>query len=123
MRSSDWSVRKRLTLIASVVMSLFCVGACALILLALRDLAISSKLDRLLQDSLFVIPAIAEGRLSDTLPLDWNQHGQVIDPQGRIVSTSPDMRGAPKMSRLLDDSDYVRESEATCDSPPFLADA
>lgn len=115
----DWSVRKRLTLIASIVMGLFCVGGCALILYGLHGLQIYYKIDMLLRSSSELIPLIREDRVPPLIHLGPGMHGQVIDPRGRVVSGTPGMRDRPIMSHVLDRSTTVRSNESTCASPAF----
>ncbi|MFB4278434.1 sensor histidine kinase [Nonomuraea sp. MTCD27] len=112
----EWSVRTRLSLLSAIVMTLLCAGIAALIIKIVHD-------DRTLETNRRNHHAITHAaRLLTRGQVPTASTGypisafQVIDPTGRIVSASANLRGRPPMAPFVP-SPLVGGMETLCHMP------
>lgn len=119
---SGWrgfSVRTRLTALASAVMALLCTVAVVLVLAVLHDTAQRYKTDEMTTTAVRIAYQAKRHRLPPVL-LDHDLAGvQVIDHTGRIVSTSDTLVGRPRMAAFRPELTRPEASKVLCDSPAF----
>ncbi|WP_424530396.1 sensor histidine kinase [Sphaerisporangium viridialbum] len=113
----DWSVRTRLTWVASVVMALACAGVSVLVFLGVRDLAMSERRQQIVLADLHVGRLIRLGRLPPVLPPQKVAAVQVVDDTGRIVSSTRQLVGKPLMADIAPPDAESEAHGVTCSVP------
>ncbi|MEU8271184.1 HAMP domain-containing sensor histidine kinase [Sphaerisporangium sp. NPDC049002] len=110
----DWSVRTRLTWVASVVMALACAGVSVLVFLGVHDLAMSEKRQEIVLVDLHVGRLIRLGRLPRILPPKRVDAVQVVDDKGQIVSSTSQLAGKPLMADIAPADEQGEAHGVTC---------
>jgi signal transduction histidine kinase len=111
------SVRARLTLFASVAMALLCVVVNSFVLYMLHSSAAHEQRVAVSGAALRVVHLIERDRLPDVLR-SGQPSIQVVDDQGRLMSSTQDLAGAPRMS-TLEPARGARMLLETCDLPTY----
>lgn len=112
------SVRARLTLFASVAMALLCVVVSAFVLYAVRTTAVEYRRNEALTAALRVVHLVKRNELPARISSEVDGI-QVVNPAGRVVSTTENLTGRPPMSRLAPDDDNAGRTHVVCDLPDF----
>ncbi|MEU8364184.1 ATP-binding protein [Nonomuraea sp. NPDC048882] len=116
-RRPEWSVRTRLTLLATLVMTLLCAGFSALILTNVHTERTNERSRRSHDANMRAITLLARGELSPVHAERGVAALQMIDPAGRIVSASPNLpRGSP-MATFAPIAGRMGRTETLCDMP------
>ncbi|MDA0634952.1 ATP-binding protein [Nonomuraea sp. MCN248] len=113
------SVRGRLTLLATVAMAVLCAAVSCYVLYALYQSAADYQSHALEQRAMRVVRLAQTDRLPPELPSDHLVDVQVIDAAGRIVSTTSDIAGAPRLSMLAPRPPALTAAERECELPRF----
>ncbi|MEQ4719698.1 HAMP domain-containing sensor histidine kinase [Nonomuraea sp. B19D2] len=112
------SIRARLALWASVAMALLCLTAGTVLMWTGYHAAVDLRTRDMISDSRRPIHLIKQNEL--TPAIDGPLNGiQIVDPSGRVVSSTPNLAGSPRLSRVMPDpirSDRVGE---VCGLPQF----
>ncbi|MFG2077746.1 sensor histidine kinase [Nonomuraea maritima] len=112
------SIRARLALFASVAMALLCLVACTLLLWSTHSTLVDIRTNEVIGSALRAVHLIKEHELPQTL--DSEPYSiQVIDPQGRVVSATPDLRGAPRLTALAPEAGGTSRIDTVCGLPRF----
>lgn len=116
----DWSVRTRLTWVASVMTALLCVGASVLVFIGLYRLAESHQRQEIVANLMHVSRMLHEGRLRSVLAPDGRaRHIQIVDTSGRVLAATPDLVGLPPMARFVPSEKAVVAYRRVCSPPGF----
>lgn len=114
-----WSVRTRLTVIASAMMALLCSTASASVLFTVRDTA-KTYTTRAVVDTAERFGYLTLRRPPPPVMLDEAVAGlQIVDPGGRIASTTAGIAGLPRMADFQPDGPEPRAQSGVCGSPAF----
>jgi signal transduction histidine kinase len=114
-----WSIRARLTVLATVVMTFLCVVAAAFILWIGGGVAEGFRTDEVVGATLRVVHLIKRDRLPPVLPDMGVEAIQVINAQGKVVSASRGVHGQPRMAAFRPDEVSVRGDKILCQTPTF----
>jgi signal transduction histidine kinase len=115
----DWSVRTRLTWIASVVMVLACAGVSLLVFVGVHNLAMSERRQEIMLVDLHIARLIKLNALPPVLPPQKIPVIQVVDHTGRIVSATGRMAGEPLITRLTPANEHAEAHTRVCSVPAF----
>lgn len=114
-----WSVRTRLTVIASAMMALLCSTASVSVLYTVRETA-ETYTTRAVVDTAERFGYLVQRRPPPPVMLDEAVAGlQIIDPGGRIASTTAGIAGQPRMTELQPDGPEPQAQRGFCRSPAF----
>ncbi|GAA0363267.1 HAMP domain-containing sensor histidine kinase [Microbispora corallina] len=114
-----WSVRVRLTVIASAVMAVLCVAASVFVLSAVRGTAEKYKTEETMGTAIRIAYQAGRDRLAPIM-LDERLPGvQVVDADGRIVSTNAALVGRPRMAAFRPSPVAPQATRILCHSPAF----
>ncbi|WP_235854373.1 sensor histidine kinase [Nonomuraea aridisoli] len=112
-------MRARLTLLAAIVMTLLCAGLSALIVTSIHSER-STELNRRNHDAnMRTAGLLARGQLTPVHTERGIAALQVIDPAGRIVSASANMRGRPPMAFFVPTEERMGRMETLCHMRDF----
>ena len=118
-----WSIRTRLTVLATSVMSVLCLGTSILALIAVRSQATNYQIERTTTAALTVVRDIKRDELPQQIisrkETAWLDGVQVIDSQGRVVSGTGDLGSAPRVSTLAPPESSARTGQIGCRLPVF----
>lgn len=114
-----WSVRARLTLIATAVMALMCIAVCVTALIGVRDLAYQYNTEQVVRAALKTLHVLKRNDFTASLPYQTIAGIQVIKPDRTVGASTPNLVGAPPMTTFLPANDSVRADKVVCDSPVF----
>ncbi|MER7503613.1 HAMP domain-containing sensor histidine kinase [Nonomuraea pusilla] len=106
-------MRARLTLFASVSMALLSLLVTAFVLWAVHNTAVDYKRNQVLSTALRVVHLIKRGTLPPVLSSDL-QGVQVVDPSGRIRSSTRNLLDQPRITRIEPDDDNANRSTEVC---------
>ncbi|SEL04202.1 sensor histidine kinase [Nonomuraea pusilla] len=106
-------MRARLTLFASVSMALLSLLVTAFVLWAVHNTAVDYKRNQVLSTALRVVHLIKRGTLPPALTSDL-QGVQVVDPSGRVRSSTRNLLGQPRITRIEPDDDNANRSTEVC---------
>lgn len=112
-----WSVRTRLTLIAIIVAVLAGLVLTVAATLSLYSVAGAYQAREIGNAALETIELTVRGNPPAVLRQESLAGIQVLDPAGRVVSSTPGLRGAPRMVDLTPPPGSVRSSTETCSVP------
>lgn len=112
------SVRARLTLFASVAMALLCVVVSAFALHAVHTTAVGRRTNEVLTAALRVVHLVKRHELPPVISGEVDGI-QVVDSAGRVVSTTENLTGRPRMSQWTPDADNANRTRVVCDLPDF----
>lgn len=121
-RKSEWSVRTRLTILATLVMTLLCAGFSALILTSVHTERTTERSRRSHDANMRAIALLARGELASVHAEPGVAALQMIDPAGRVVAASPNMRERPPMTTFVPREGRLGRTETLCDMPVFAPD-
>jgi signal transduction histidine kinase len=114
-----WSVKTRLTIIATGVMAVVAIGAPAFVLATLRTTTLAHKTKATMATAAWTGFHLEQGvQPPPTLPAELVAGFQVVDASGRVISASPELAGRPRMADLRP-SGRRPVSKSTCSSPAF----
>lgn len=114
-----WSVRTRLTLIAVIVAALSALALTLVATLSLYSLASSFRAQQITNAALKTINLTMREQLPPVLPQGALGGVQVVDSAGRVLSSTPNLRGSPRMARFVPPPGGVSTDRELCDSPQF----
>ncbi|NUR89753.1 MAG: HAMP domain-containing histidine kinase [Nonomuraea sp.] len=109
-------MRARLALFASVAMALLCVVASSLLLWAVHNTAVEFRRNEVVSTALRVVHLIKRGELPPELPTGLTGL-QVVDPAGRVQSSTPNLAGSPRLTTAAPDPDNANRVGELCDVP------
>ncbi|WP_311734142.1 sensor histidine kinase [Streptosporangium becharense] len=112
-------MRLRLTLIAMVTAVASGLALTVVATISLYGLAGGYRTEEAASGALEVVHLIKSGRLPQVLPEGRTSGIQVLDPQGRIVSSTRNLVGAPRVADFVPPSTVVRQDRRICDAPHF----
>ncbi|WP_226899892.1 sensor histidine kinase [Nonomuraea phyllanthi] len=112
----DRSIRARLALWASVAMAVLCLGAMAAVLWVGHNVALDSRTREVLSVSRRWAHEVRENKPPPVVT-PAVKGLQVIDPSGRVASSTPNLIGEPRLATLLPDPDMSTRSDEVCDLP------
>jgi signal transduction histidine kinase len=115
------SIRARLALFASVAMALLCLLTSALLLRAVHNTAVDIRTNEVITAALRVVHLIKTDRLPRVIHLRLGGL-QVVDAGGRVVSSTPDLAGSPRLTRVVPDPDNANRLGEMCDLPQFAGE-
>ncbi|MBB4916400.1 sensor histidine kinase [Streptosporangium saharense] len=115
----SWSVRTRLTLIAVTVAALSGLALSLVATLSLYGLAGSYRAQEITNAALETINLTVREQLPAVLPQGALDGVQVLDPSGRVLSSTPNLRGRPRMAIFVPPPGSVSADRQVCDSPEF----
>ncbi|GAA3536595.1 HAMP domain-containing sensor histidine kinase [Nonomuraea rosea] len=112
------SIRARLTSFASVAMALLCLATSSLLLWAAHSTVVDFRRTELISAALRVVHLIKEHDLPRTISLEL--YGlQVVDSSGRVVSSTPNLVNAPRLTTMAPDPDNANRMSVLCGRPEF----
>ncbi|GLW07791.1 hypothetical protein Misp01_29210 [Microtetraspora sp. NBRC 13810] len=117
-----WSLKRRLTVIAGIVMALLCAVVTSLVLVSVHGLATNYKTDQIVGASLKVVNMTRRNVLPSALPPQDGAIIQVLNADRQVVSATPRAVGEPPMARFEPPGDSVREKRVICGLPMFGGD-
>ncbi|MFI7699002.1 sensor histidine kinase [Nonomuraea sp. NPDC049480] len=112
------SMRARLALFAGVAVALLCLATSALLLWAAHNTAADIRTNEVITAALRVVHLIKTHQIPRVISLDL-EGLQVVDAAGRIVSTTPNLAGSPRLTTLVPDPDNANRLGRVCDLPQF----
>ncbi|MEU9884412.1 HAMP domain-containing sensor histidine kinase [Sphaerisporangium sp. NPDC051011] len=118
----DWSVRTRLTWVATIVTALACVGVSALVFMGAHSLAVAQRIQDIILADLHVSHMIKLRRLKHMIPDQDISAVQVLDETGRIIATTRNMAGRELMPSFTPPDTKAVGHTLTCSSPGFPDD-
>ncbi|PZG14630.1 sensor histidine kinase [Nonomuraea aridisoli] len=113
------SIRARLALFASIAMALLCLITSSLLLWSAQGALVDIRTNEVIGSALRVVHLIKE---HDGPPpvIEMNGHSvQAVDQSGRVVSATPDLRSAPRLTNLTPSPGTVSRIGPVCDVPQF----
>nr|SBO99756.1 probable two-component sensor kinase [Nonomuraea gerenzanensis] len=113
------SLRTRLALLASIAMLLLNVIVSAFVLFGIRNQAAEIKVREVSGRTVPVLLLVKRGRLPQVLHPRGLDGLQVVDPLGRPAAWSPNMAGAPRLTRHLPRHNQANDFGRMCDLPRF----
>ncbi|MEO3787135.1 HAMP domain-containing sensor histidine kinase [Actinocorallia sp. B10E7] len=120
-----WSIRTRLTVIATSVMFVLCLGTSVLALVAIRSQAIDYQVERTTTAALKIVRDVKRDTLPQQIPqtgeLAWLDGVQVIDARGRTVAGTQNLGSTSRISTLTPPEDNTRAAQIDCSLPVFPA--
>lgn len=114
-----WSVRIRMTLLASVVIGLLCTGLSGLVLIELHGYTMSKQTDQELLADLRVADLIARGALPRLIPDGTLTAIQVVDLEGQIVAADEQLIGKPRVADFVPPAAATPAERVICAAPGF----
>jgi signal transduction histidine kinase len=108
-----------LTVIASAVMALVCAATAVFVLFAVRGTAEKYKTEEIMGTAIRIAYQAKRDRVAQVM-LDERKVGvQVIDPSGRIVSTTAGLMDRPRMAAFRPELVDPQASRVLCHSPAY----
>ena len=112
------SIRTQLATLAAAAMALLCAGVAALLLWATRSTIVDIRTREVLSSALRVVHLIKDDRLPRVTTMDLDGL-QVVDAAGRVVSSTPNLAGSPRLSQIVPARDQATRVATICDRPEF----
>ncbi|HEX4813737.1 MAG TPA: HAMP domain-containing sensor histidine kinase [Nonomuraea sp.] len=112
------SIRARLALFASVAMALLCLATSSLLLWGVHNTARDIQTNHLIASALHVVHTIKTRPLPKVVPLDVDGL-QVVDHTGRVVSSTPNLAGSPRLIDGDPGAGKVTRVTRICGLPQF----
>ncbi|MEV6862240.1 HAMP domain-containing sensor histidine kinase [Streptosporangium subroseum] len=114
-----YSIRTRLTVVASAIMALICTTVAVFVLVAVREAAIEYRTKQLVAHAVEVAKKVRDSGVSPYLASgEHNASMQVFNPVGTMAAATPDMAREPAMTSLQPDADAYA-TERRCDGTAF----
>ncbi|MFC4013813.1 sensor histidine kinase [Nonomuraea purpurea] len=112
------SLRVRLALLASVAMLLLVFVVSAFVLYGVRRGATDLQAHRMFSKALPVLHLLKRGELPPKVDSDLDGI-QVADPSGRVVSSTPNLAGLPRLTTAIPPKGHAHGMVELCGLPPF----
>ncbi|MDX6741422.1 HAMP domain-containing sensor histidine kinase [Actinocorallia sp. A-T 12471] len=114
-----WSIRTRLTVIATAVMAVLCVVASALLTLVNHGQAVTYRVEEAQAVALKTVHLIKRADLPRVIPPNVSDGGalQVIDAKGVVAAGTGNLAAKPRQSPLIPPDDDTTGTGVTCDLP------
>lgn len=118
-----WSIRTRLTVIATSVMTFLTLGTSVLALMAIRTQATNYQIERTTTAALRIVRDIKRDVLPQQIRRDdelaWLHGIQVVDARGRAVAGTGNLGSATRISTLVPPEESTRAGRIECALPAF----
>ncbi|MEV6033011.1 HAMP domain-containing sensor histidine kinase [Nonomuraea sp. NPDC052116] len=114
------SLRMRLALLASLAMLLLNVVVSAFVLYAIRNEAADIRAYDVASRALRVLLMVKRNELPPTVNTDGLDGIQVIDSAGRVVSSTSNLAGLPRVTTAIPHRNTANDVAEFCDLPAFL---
>jgi len=118
-----WSIRTRLTVIATSVIAVLSLGTAVLALMAVRNQATNYQIERTTTAALRIVRDIKRHDLPQQIPQEdeiaWLDGIQVIDARGRPVAGTGNLGSTPRISTLIPPEESTRVGQIDCTLPRF----
>jgi signal transduction histidine kinase len=115
------SIRTRLALFAGVATALVCLVSSSLLLWAVHSTAVDIRRNEVIGAALRVVHLIKTDELPTILSLDL-EGLQVIDANGQVAASTPNLAGSPRMTTVIPAPDNTNRVSTVCDLPQFSGD-
>ncbi|WP_433443251.1 sensor histidine kinase [Nonomuraea sp. CA-141351] len=113
------SLRTRLALFASIAMLLLNIVVSAFVLYALRNEVADAEAQEVSSKALRVLLLVKRNQLAPRVTSDGLDGVQVVDPAGRVVSSTPNLAGLPPLTREIPHRDHANDVAEICDLRGF----
>ncbi|MEV4576452.1 HAMP domain-containing sensor histidine kinase [Nonomuraea jabiensis] len=113
------SLRLRLALLASLAMLLLNVVVSAFVLFAIRNEAGDIRAYDVASQALRVLLMVKRNQLPPTVTTDGLDGIQVLDSAGRVVSSTPNLAGLPRLTTVIPHRNTANDVAELCDLPAF----
>jgi signal transduction histidine kinase len=110
------SLRARITLVAGVCATLFCVVVSILVLTSMRERDVRHGQEQVNEAIDRMIYHIRKDALPRVLIRSEDQTTQVLDPHGRVVTATPEIAGGPRVATFEPAGGAIRAKATLC--PP-----
>ncbi|GAB2836645.1 hypothetical protein GCM10022221_39780 [Actinocorallia aurea] len=116
---NTWSIRMRLTVIATAVMALLCVVASVLLMLANHGQAVTHRIERAQGVALKAVHLIKRAELPRVIPPGASEGGtlQVIDANGKVAAGTGTLTARERLSDLVPPADDTTGTGVDCQMP------
>ena len=104
------SITTRITLFTGVVAALLCALVATVLMIAINRYATESLTEEIAADGGRVAMQVERGQLAYPLAQRRSRNIQVVDSQGRVVASTPELRGKPAMATFTPDGTNVATS-------------
>jgi signal transduction histidine kinase len=95
-----WSITTRITLFTGVVAALLAALLATVLMIAIGRVATDFLTDELAANAGRVAAAVEQGRIYYPLAYHQSRNMQVVDPRGRVVASTEELRGKPPMAKF-----------------------
>ncbi|MEO3868981.1 HAMP domain-containing sensor histidine kinase [Nonomuraea sp. B12E4] len=112
------SIRTRLSLYASAAMAALCLATSWVLLLTAHSTVIDIRTNEMLNVALRVVHLIKRHELPPVIRLDL-RGVQVVDDTGRVVASTPNLAGVPRLTAQPPDPYSANRTGMVCDLPQF----
>jgi signal transduction histidine kinase len=112
-------LRVRLALFASIAMLLLNIVVSAFVLYGIRSQATEARAHEVSSKTLRVLLLVKRNRLPKTLSVPELDGVQVVDPGGRVKSSTPNLAGRPRLTQDMPTRDRANDVAELCDLPGF----
>ncbi|MEV4112102.1 HAMP domain-containing sensor histidine kinase [Nonomuraea sp. NPDC049695] len=113
------SLRIRLALFASIAMLLLNVVVSGFVLFGLRNEVVDARAQEVSSKALRVLLLIKRNQLPQQVISQDLDGIQVVDPVGRVVSSTPNLAGLPLLTRAIPDRNRANDVAELCDLRAF----
>ncbi|ROO88144.1 signal transduction histidine kinase [Actinocorallia herbida] len=116
---NTWSIRTRLTVIATAVMAVLCVVASSLLTLVNHGQAVTHQIERAQGAALKTVHLIKRADLPRVIPPKVAEEGtiQVIDAKGVVAAGTGTLSAQERLSDLIPPADDTTGTGVRCDMP------
>ncbi|MGP3963649.1 sensor histidine kinase [Nonomuraea sp. 3N208] len=115
------SIRARLALFAGVATALLCLVTSTLLLSAAHSTAVDIRRNEVISAALRVVHLVKTDDLPGLLATDL-EGLQVVDVNGSVVASTPNLAGAPRLTTVTPDKDNTNRVNTICGLPQFSGD-
>ncbi|SDH31863.1 sensor histidine kinase [Nonomuraea jiangxiensis] len=112
------SIRARLAMFASAAMAVLCLATSSVLLLTVHNTVIDIRTNQMLNVALRVVHLIKRNELPRVVRLDL-QGLQVVDNRGRVVASTPNLVGAPRLTSVTPGLYSANRTGVVCGLPQF----
>ncbi|MFG1707923.1 sensor histidine kinase [Nonomuraea sp. M3C6] len=112
------SIRARLTFFASAAMALLCLVTSCVLLVTAHSAVSDIRMNQMLGVALRVVHLVKRHELPRVITLDLRGL-QVVDAKGRVVSSTPNLVGAPRLTTVAPDPYSASRIGEVCGLPQF----
>ncbi|MEV0231970.1 HAMP domain-containing sensor histidine kinase [Nonomuraea sp. NPDC050786] len=113
------SLRIRLALLASIAMLLLNVVVSGFVLFGLRNEVVDARAQEVSSKALRVLLMVKRNQLPPQVIVQDLDGIQVVDPVGRVVSSTPNLSGLPPLTRAIPDRNQANDVAELCDLRAF----